>query len=261
MRKQTNVCFSQRAISSMFPVLNKYTNRLLTDIEQHVGGPTFDINTHTLRMGGSQVMENLMGLSGEQYVVDAEVFDKMEDVIMGRMFNPLYQIWLTYRFSSMYKIKSLADRTIHKFFGNIVNVKEKGLKETKMDEGQKFFIEEMMRFEHNGKKMNFKDLTECVGVMYLAAFETSALTISYACLMMALHPDVDQKLANEIRENYSDGDDIDNETLKKFPYLDLVVKETLRHFPSVPLTSRQCMEDYHVGKLFVCLILIFEIDR
>lgn len=244
MRKQTNVCFNQRAISAMYPVLNKYVNQFILDIEQHVGGKTFDLNPYALRMGGAQVMENLMGVNGEEFIVDAELFDKMEDIIMGRMFNPWYQLWPVYRLSSMYHIKKLANKTIHKFFGKVIDVQEK----VEQEKNQKIFIEEMMRFENNGKKIFGKDLAETVGLMYLAAFETSALTVSYACLMMALHPEVDEKLSKEITENY-DGEDIDSEMLKNFPYLDMVVKETLRHFPSVPLTARQCMEDCHIGKI------------
>ncbi|XP_063708048.1 probable cytochrome P450 313a4 [Culicoides brevitarsis] len=257
LRKQTNVCFNLRAISSMYPVLNKYANRLLTDLEPHIDGPTFDINQLTLRMGGAQVMENLMGISGEEFVIDPFAFDKMEDIIMGRMFNPLYQLWPIYRLSDWYKSKKIANETIHKFFGKIIDVKGTP---AETSNGAKIFIDEMLRFENNGKKLYGKDLSETVGLMYLAAFETSALTVSYACLMMALHPEYDAKLAQEIQENYHENEEIDSEMLKKFPYLDMVVKETLRHFPSVPLTARQCMEDCQVDPLGVIpkgTILVF----
>lgn len=72
------------------------------------------------------------------------------------------------------------------------------------------------------------------------------MSIAYACLALAIHPDVDAKLEAELRENYQHGDPLDYELLKRLPYLDMVFKETLRLFPPAPVFPREALCDTEV---------------
>uniref|UniRef100_A0A336M7T7 CSON006108 protein n=1 Tax=Culicoides sonorensis TaxID=179676 RepID=A0A336M7T7_CULSO len=246
MRKQTNLAFSQRCITNMFPVFNKHIDVLIKKIETHLNGPTFDINQLARHMGSAQVIENLMGYSDIQEELDLDLFESYEDQVIERVLNPFYQPWIVFRLSYMYQIHLKGRKLIHDIFGKIVN---RRMQESHKINGEgKLFLDEMMRFEIEGKKLNYIDLVENIGLMYLAAYETSALTISYAILMLAMHPEFDEILQKEIKENYKKGEYIDFDMLKNFRYLDMVVKETLRHFPTVPLTARESMEDCKIGK-------------
>ncbi|XP_063709865.1 probable cytochrome P450 313a1 [Culicoides brevitarsis] len=251
MRKQTNLAFNQRQINSMFPVFNKHVNILLQRIAAKVDGPTFDINQLTLRMGSAQVMENLMGYADIQEEIDTDLFELYEDQVTERMVNPLYQPWVVYRTSYMYQIQDKGRKALHEFFGRVVDRKMNEIKKIGKEPDGKLFLDEMFRFEHEGKKLSYIELVENIGLMFLAAYETSAITISYACLMLAMHPEIDEKLFAEIQENYKIGEDIDFDMLKNFPYLDMVVKETLRHFPAVAMSARQGMEDCNIEPLGV----------
>lgn len=81
----------------------------------------------------------------------------------------------------------------------------------------------------------------------------------FCMLMLALHPEIDQKLYDEIKIYSNNGtDDLDYETVKKMPYLDMVVKETLRLLPVVPIVGRQCIQDVVLGNLnLFCRTLFF----
>lgn len=61
--------------------------------------------------------------------------------------------------------------------------------------------------------------------------------------MLAMHPEVDQRLHAEIQEFCQDGAEIDHKLIKEMNYLDMVFKEVLRLFPSVPGTVRSTMAD------------------
>lgn len=61
--------------------------------------------------------------------------------------------------------------------------------------------------------------------------------------MLALHPDVDRKVSEEIEEHYQEGTYLDYETVKKCTYLDMVVKEVLRIFPVAPIILRENLTD------------------
>lgn len=57
--------------------------------------------------------------------------------------------------------------------------------------------------------------------------ETSALTSSHIVLMLAMHPDIQEKVVKELEEIYDDeNQQTDSEKLTKLSYLEMVMKET-----------------------------------
>lgn len=72
--------------------------------------------------------------------------------------------------------------------------------------------------------------------------------------MLAMHPKIDETLYSEITEYYKIDNDLNYETVKKMPYLDMVVKEVLRLFPVVPVTAKESLCDTFVGES--CLLIM-----
>lgn len=68
--------------------------------------------------------------------------------------------------------------------------------------------------------------------------------------MLALHPEVQEKVVRELKEVYETADaTIDYNSLSKLKYLDMIVKETMRLFPVLPLSARKTTEEFEIGKL------------
>lgn len=72
-----------------------------------------------------------------------------------------------------------------------------------------------------------------------------ATNISNAILMLALNPEVQEKLFQELNkflpENY---DVMDKDMMTKCEYLDMFFKENLRLFPVIPIILREALEDF-----------------
>lgn len=83
--------------------------------------------------------------------------------------------------------------------------------------------------------------------MNFKAIDTSTHTIGFALLMLAMHPEIDQKVYEDITNFYKPGDELDPEIIKKMTYLDMVVKETLRLFAISSVTMRESLTDTIVG--------------
>lgn len=65
------------------------------------------------------------------------------------------------------------------------------------------------------------------------------MTASTALVLLAIHQDVQDKVAAELREVfYTDDEYPDMEILGKLTYMDMVVKEVLRLFPGAPYIAR-----------------------
>ncbi|KAK0428157.1 hypothetical protein QR680_010642 [Steinernema hermaphroditum] len=77
----------------------------------------------------------------------------------------------------------------------------------------------------------------------LAGYETTSTALAFTAWLLAKHPDVQDRLYEEISEAFGDKD-IDYESLHKLPYFDAVFKESLRLKPPVVFfTSRKCVEE------------------
>ncbi|XP_037931910.1 probable cytochrome P450 313a4 [Teleopsis dalmanni] len=82
-----------------------------------------------------------------------------------------------------------------------------------------------------------------------AAFETTANGIYSVLVMLAMHPEIQQRLFEEVLDVFPEKNfNAEREQLDQLQYLDRVINETLRLAPSVPLIGRHVTKDTQVGK-------------
>uniref|UniRef100_A0A6B2E9E1 Putative cytochrome p450 9b2 n=1 Tax=Phlebotomus kandelakii TaxID=1109342 RepID=A0A6B2E9E1_9DIPT len=103
---------------------------------------------------------------------------------------------------------------------------------------------------HHGKRTGKKDLSDadifsqCI-LFFVAGYETISTTFSFTCYELAVNPDVQDKLFEEIRNaNEELGEkSLDYDTLQKMKYLDMVVTEDLRKWPGMGFVDRKCTKE------------------
>lgn len=67
--------------------------------------------------------------------------------------------------------------------------------------------------------------------------------------MLALHPEVQRKVARELTSVLGTADEpLTYSSLSKLVYLDMIVKETMRLFPVLPLSARQSTDEFEIGE-------------
>ena len=104
-----------------------------------------------------------------------------------------------------------------------------------------------------------------------AGHHTSGSTLATALFEIGHHPDVQEKLHDEVDSVFGHDDDdtsrpVTNDDLKKLTYLDMVLKESSRLHPGAPLIARQLANDFQFGKYLipagtVITILINQLHR
>ncbi|KAG8959346.1 hypothetical protein FRC00_001704 [Tulasnella sp. 408] len=77
----------------------------------------------------------------------------------------------------------------------------------------------------------------------LAARDTTAQLLSWTCYVLALHPDVMDRLRQEVLAAYGESEEPTFESIKRLKYLRAVLDEVLRLFPPVPVNSRSTFND------------------
>jgi len=84
-----------------------------------------------------------------------------------------------------------------------------------------------------------KDLLDEAITLLFAGQDTSAATLSWTLHLLSLHPDIQDRLADEVRST-SD--------FTKLPLLDAVLKESMRLYPVAPFIVRHLVQDVTVSK-------------
>jgi cytochrome P450 len=98
------------------------------------------------------------------------------------------------------------------------------------------------------KKLDENEILAQSVLFFSVGFETSSQLLAYCTYCLALNPDCQEKLHDEIKQFLeSNQGQIDYDTISKMNYLDAVISETLRLYNPVLRMERQASEDYILG--------------
>ncbi|XP_022819612.1 cytochrome P450 9e2-like [Spodoptera litura] len=94
-----------------------------------------------------------------------------------------------------------------------------------------------------------EDLVAQAVLFFIAGFETVSSGMSFLLYELAMNPDVQDRLAQEIKENDAkNGGKFDFNSIQNMVYMDMVVSELLRLWPPGVALDRLCTKDYNMGK-------------
>uniref|UniRef100_A0A336K3Q0 CSON009732 protein n=1 Tax=Culicoides sonorensis TaxID=179676 RepID=A0A336K3Q0_CULSO len=169
--------------------------------------------------------------------------------ISERAANPLLYPDFIYKYSNVCKkihaAHNEANKIIQSMIGTDIDDRRNMLK--KQPNKVLNLLNHLLVSEVNGKYLSYTEIEENIKTILMAGVETSTYVICFAILMLAMNPDIDKKVYEDISDFYKVGDQLDYDTVKKMTYLDMVVKETMRLFPVSPVTMRESLADTHIG--------------
>lgn len=98
----------------------------------------------------------------------------------------------------------------------------------------------------DGKPMNDAQLRDEVMTLFLAGHETTALSLSWTCYLLAQHPEVEAKLVEELRAVLGDREPATDD-VPRLRYTEMVLKESMRLYPAVWGIGRRAIADCEIG--------------
>lgn len=116
-------------------------------------------------------------------------------------------------------------------------------------------------------KLNEQMIKEQIETVLMAGSETTALTLSYAVLMLAMHPKIQEQFVNELKTVFTDqNEEVRYKHLQELSYLDRILKEVMRLFPPAPIIARCVRADIPINnctipKNSIVMMSIFNIHR
>lgn len=128
-------------------------------------------------------------------------------------------------------------KTLMDFVESSSKVDPEGLK-------QNVFLHKLLKIKD---RLSDKQLKDHVLALGAAAFDALAASAAYCILFIAMHPEVQEKVFNEIFEAFGSNQELTIERLTTLEYLGRVIKETMRLVPGVHAIARECVDDFELS--------------
>ncbi|XP_073831656.1 uncharacterized protein [Musca autumnalis] len=229
-------------IKSMFPITLEICKRMTDYIEMELKVPSsdgMDAKDLTSRFMIDVIADIVMGLQSDSFKdVKSPLLVKTHEMFR---FSPVYMI-LVGLLPSIAKIKKV--RSISKEFENyFVELMKKTIEMRQSQaeaKGRVDFLNYLLQLQ---EKKNLTHMELCAHAMtfILDGFETVSSTLAHTLLLLARHPQAQQKLRKEFEENLSAGNR-DFNTIHELPYLSACILESLRLFPVDLFSRKLCTE-------------------
>ncbi|KAL1727766.1 cytochrome P450 [Schizophyllum commune] len=157
----------------------------------------------------------------------------------------LIQAWNEYvpdkKRAIMMGVRSVCERTAH----HLISEKSSALLSDKTGNDIMSLLVKANASAGAKGQLNDEEMLGQLTTIILAGHETTATTLAWALLELAINPGAQKRLRDEIRtiRRERDEPELSAETFDAMPYLDAVVKETLRFHGVVPQIAKEAAVD------------------
>ncbi|XP_016073201.1 PREDICTED: cytochrome P450 3A12-like [Miniopterus natalensis] len=252
--------FTSGKLKEMFPIVSKYGDVLVRNLRKEAdkgkpvtlkdifGAYSMDVITST------SFGVNIDSLNNPQ---DPFV-ENVKQLLKFSFFNPFILCITLFPFLGpvfeSFNI-TLFPKSVTDFFKKSV----KKMKESRLQDNQKHrvdFLQLMINSQNAKEADSHKALSdlELVAqsiIFIFAGYETTSTSLSFFMYLLATHPDVQQKLQEEIDATFPNKAPPTYDALIQMEYLDMVLNETLRLFPIAGRLERACKKDVEINGVFI----------
>ncbi|XP_022176867.1 cytochrome P450 4C1-like [Myzus persicae] len=264
-RRMITPAFNFKLLKQFFPVFNEKTEILIRNVKKELNETrAFDLWDYIAPASLDTICHTTMGYnldtqSNNNECEFAEALEITSELDSIRAFKP----WLypEIMFSMYLKLtgQKKVFETVKQFPLQVIKEKKDEFEQRKKaiakidsidngDENQsKLFLDILFQLNNDGGNFSDADIRDEVVTMMTGGSETSAITICFCLLMLAIHQDIQDKVYDEIYNIFGGNDQIITiEDITKLVYLEKVIKETLRLYPVGPLLLRKIEEDLKI---------------
>ncbi|XP_062944446.1 cytochrome P450 3A4-like isoform X1 [Cynocephalus volans] len=275
MRTLLSPAFTSGKLKEMFPIIGHYGDVLVKNLRREA------------EKGKPVTMKDIFGaysmdvITGTSFGINIDSLNNPQDPFVEKakkllrlnFFDPFFLLIVLFPFlTPIFEVLNISvfPRHVTEFFKDSV----KRIKENRLKDKQKHrvdLLQLMIDSQNSGETPSRKGLSdmELVAqsiIFIFGGYETTSNTLSFIMYLLATHPDIQQKLQEEIDATLPNKAPATYDTLVQMEYLDMVVNESLRLFPIGGRLERLCKKDVEINGVFipkgvVVMIPIFALHR
>ncbi|CAN1236631.1 Cytochrome P450 704C1 [Linum grandiflorum] len=260
-RKLASFEFSTRVLRDFScSVFRKNARKLVGVVsELAAGGTVFDVQDIMMRCTLDSIFKvgfgvdlNCLEGTSKEGIGFMKAFDEANALTYWRYVDPFWRFKRQFNFGTEASLRRNI-QIIDSFVTNVIGTKRRIVAEQRLCNDKEDILSRfLVESQKDPEKMNDRYLKDIILNFMIAGKDTSAGTLSWFFYMMCKHPDVQDKVCEEIMEATErkefDGfrefaESISEEALEKMQYLHAAITETLRLYPAVPVDAKVCVSD------------------
>lgn len=264
LRKIATPAFHFQILEDFVPIFEEQTDILISKLRESGVGVVIDVFPLIGAFTLDVIVETAMGIHvGAQEGKGNAYLDNIIQIvglIDRRSLNPIYHPNWVWKLSSIGKRHDQCLKVIQRFVDNVIEERRKYLLKIKENGGvtngtkkRMALLDTLLHSTMDGKPLSNKDISGEVNTFTFAGHDTSKSTISFLLYQLAKHPDVQQKLYDEIHELIIEpkNNKLNIRLINSLSYLDLCVRESLRLLPPVPIVGKRNPEEIKVDDVTI----------
>ncbi|KAH0464795.1 hypothetical protein IEQ34_004898 [Dendrobium chrysotoxum] len=249
LRDYSSLVFRSNAIKLSMLIFEAAKSSKMIDIQNLLKRSTMD----SIFKVGFGVELDTLGGSNKEGSIFAKAFDDSSSQILRRFFDVFWKISRALNIGLEAQLRKNI-KLIDKFVYKVINEKIEQLSQKKDDALMKEDILSrlLMERERDPDTISYQYLRDIVLNFLLAGRDTTAGTLSWFFYLLCKNPNVQEKVAQEVRDAIMEKETLSinefhlfltEEVLNGMHYLHAALTETLRLYPAVPLDVKYCFSD------------------
>ncbi|CAB3361808.1 Hypothetical predicted protein [Cloeon dipterum] len=236
---------SQTSVNTFIEILGKQQG--VFDVLPFAKLCTLDIICDTVMGHHMDFQRN----SNADYV---EAIAEISGIMQRRFITPWLKPDSLFNISPLGMKQRKCVKTIHKYVDNIIEMREKELQKrahmngnvdigceplgSKASKHRIALLDLLLEMRKDG--LSDEDIREEANTFMFAGHDTSATAVSWCLYVLGKHPDVQDRILEEVNSVKSETPDgtLNFQATQKLHYLDCCIKEVMRLYPVVPLIAR-----------------------
>lgn len=217
------------------------------------GTQEIEVESEIITLAGEIIAKTSFGMDYENGKKVLRKLRTMQQVLFAsnRYVGVPFSKFLCYK--QHLEAKRLGDE-IDALFLTIINYriksKEAGGRGSSAAGKEKNLLDLMLADKDCRKTLTTRELVDECKTFFFGGHETTALALIWTLLLLALHPEWQNQLREEIKQVIGD-QVVDATTIAGLKKMDWVMSEALRLYPSAPNAQRQAKEDIRVGEVVI----------
>ncbi|XP_058823441.1 cytochrome P450 4C1-like [Topomyia yanbarensis] len=261
LRKRLNPTFSSTTVKNFVPAFNVQADKLVQYLEAFVDREAFDLLPKVSSYTLSAALLNLFGVNvrvnDTEYIEKfAENAEKLWLLMFDRIYKPWFYPDFAYHLTPGYRKEKKRIHQLQQLSIEICKARESMRLKPKQDQPDKtvqmseILIERLERMTFETNEINEFIMLQNMDTFLFASNDTTSNVIATTLLMMAMHPDVQDRVHKEVTHSVSN-DVITLEDLTSLQYLEMVIKESMRIVPVASIIGRICERELQVANLIL----------